>query len=299
MRLRIPRRKRLVILIAMIILAVPCLLICILPPVFALIVTYPDDTNPGDPPEGFTTISMTTPDDVKLAAWYAPPTNGAVIILIHGSGSGRQSMRGYAEMLHNNGFGVLAMNTRGFGDSDGQINRLGWKGTLDVGAALAYLENQPDVKAIGGLGLSMGGNILLGAASEYPQLGAIVADGASSRAVEEYKVHPAHRKIWRYLSIQVIDWSVQLLTDDEPPTPPLLDAMVEAESTYFLFIAAEGSQEEIDFNEEFVAAVGERASLWIVEDVGHTGGFINHPADYEARVVAFFEENLVGSENQR
>ncbi len=295
MKLKISRRKRLILWVTLIILAGPCLIGCILPPVFALIVIFPDNTDLGDPPDGFNQVTLTTADGVPLGAWYAPPTNSAAIILIHGAGGGRQSLRGYAEMLHENGFGVLALSARGYDDSDGQINRLGWQGTLDVGAAVAYLENQPDVTTIGGLGLSMGGNMLLGAAADYPQIHAIASDGASSRTVQEYKVRPAHRKFWRYWSIQVIDWSVQVLTDDEPP-PPLLDAMIEADTTRFLFIAAGDSAEETEFNQAFATAVGERGSMWVVEGVGHLGGFAYRAEDYETRVIEFFEENLLNTD---
>lgn len=296
MKPKLSKRKRLLRGCGILIVVVLLLLYIVLPAAFGGAAIWPENDNTGNPPDGFSEVTLTTSDDVKLAAWYAPPTNGAAIILIHGAGSGRQSVKGYAEMLRDNGFGVLAISTRGFSDSEGSINRLGWQGTLDVGAALAFLQTQPDVEAIGGLGISMGGEILLGAASAYPQIQAIISDGATFRSLEEYKALPANRSLWRNFTSRVLYLSVRILSGDAPPKP-LLDSMQDAENTQFMYIAAEDEDTEVEFNERFLEQVGEdRAELWVVPDVAHTGGFGKHREDYEARVVAFFESHLLRSE---
>ena len=90
----------------------------------------------GAPPIGFQAITLNTEDGVSLAGWYAPPVNGTAIILIHGAGGSREDVRGYAEMLTRHGYGVLAIDLRGHGESTGTSNRFGWQGTRDVGAAV-------------------------------------------------------------------------------------------------------------------------------------------------------------------
>ncbi len=293
MKLKLPKRKRLLRGCGILIVIAPLLVYIVLPAAFGIAAIWPASGDAGDPPAGFSDVTLTTSDNVKLAAWYIAPTNGAVIILVHGAGSGRQSVRGQAEMLAGHGFGVLAINTRGFGDSEGSINRFGWQGTLDVGAAVAYLANQPDVAAIGGLGISMGGEILLGAASAYPQIEAIISDGATSRSVEEYQALPKNESIWRNFTTRVLTLSVRILSGDAPPKP-LLDSMLEADTTRFLYIAAGDVATEVEFNERFLDQVGaERAALWVVPDVGHTGGFGKYREEYEARVIEFFEANLL------
>lgn len=293
MKPKLPKRKRLLRGCGILIVVVLLLIYIVLPAAFGAAAIWPENDDTGDPPDGFSEVTLTTSDDVKLAAWYAPPTNGAAIILVHGAGSGRQSVKGYAEMLRDNGFGVLAISTRGFSDSEGSINRYGWQGTVDVGAAVAYLQSQPDVQTIGGLGISMGGEILLGAASDYPQIQAIISDGATFRSLEEYKALPANRSLWRNFTSRVLYLSVRILSGDAPPKP-LLDAMLDAKDTHFLYIAAGDDDTEVEFNERFLDQVGEdRAELWVVPDVGHTDGFNKHREDYEARVVAFFETHLV------
>ena len=132
-------------------------------------VVLPFKETVGLPPAGFESISLTTDDEVTLAGWYKPPLNDAVIILIHGAGGSREGLRPYAEMLARHGYGVLALDLRGHGASAGHTNRFGWQGTRDVGAAVDFLKTRGEVKAIGGLGSSLGGEVLLGAASAYPE----------------------------------------------------------------------------------------------------------------------------------
>lgn len=292
MKLKFPKRKRLFRWLGIFIGVAVLLLYIVMPAAMGVAAIVPQDGDVDDPPAGFTEITLTTTDNVELAAWYAEPKNGAVIILIHGAGDTRDSVRGYAEMLVENDFGVLAFDMRGFGESGGDLNRLGWKGTLDVGAAMAYLRTRPEVETIGGLGLSLGGEVLLGAASAYPDLRAIVADGATCRSLDEYTDLPANRALYRNFTNRVFYLSVRVLTGDRPPTP-LLDSMREAAATEFLFIAAGNDDTEIEFNEYFTDQLAGRANVWIVPDVGHTGGFKRHPSDYEQRVIPFFEEALI------
>jgi hypothetical protein len=38
---------------------------------------------------------------------------------------------------------------------------------------------------------------------------------------------------------------------------------------------------------------GERRTLWRIADAGHTDGLERHPAEYERRVIAFFDNALL------
>src|SRR5690606_19488500 len=168
-----------------------------------------------------------------LKGWYRAPANGAAILLLHGAGSSRESVRPYATFLVRHGYGVLALDLRGHGESAGKTNKLGWQGTRDVGAAVAFLQDRDEVQAIGGLGLSMGGEVLLGAAADYPAIGAIVADGATRRCTAELRALESERPLVRNFTARVWYAIVGLLTGEAPPRP-LLDAMLASPSTRFL-----------------------------------------------------------------
>lgn len=263
------------------------------PTVLAIATILPENESSGDPPDGFIAVTFKTEDGVQLSAWYAAPQNGAVIILVHGAGSGRDGVRSYATLLRDNGFGVLAVNMRGFGDSEGDINRLGWQGTTDIGAAIEYLDARPEAEGLGGLGISMGAEILLGASSTYPALKAVVSDGATYRSVDEYRSLPENRSLYRSFTHGVFTFMVGVLSGDEAPDPTLLASIEQASNTQFLFIAAGKDNTEIDYNRLFHESTADRSTLWIIDGVGHTGGFDHDPNIYERRVIDFFTSTLL------
>ena len=264
----------------------------VLPFAMAVFAVFPYKDAVGAPPAGFKAITLQTEDGVTLAGWHLPPANGAAILLIAGAGDAREAVRSHAEMLARHGYGVLALDLRGHGQSGGETNRFGWQSTQDVGAAVAYLDSRDDVQAIGGLGLSLGGEALLGAASAYPALQAIVADGATRRSIPELIALPSERSLVRNFTARVMFAGVALLSGDKAPKP-LLDSMVEAGSTQYLLIAAGGEEMEGAFNQRFVEAVGPRAALWVAPEVSHIGAFARYPDEYEQRVIAFFDAALL------
>lgn len=279
--------RRILLAVLVVVLAV----YIVLPVAFGIFALLPAGETVGEPPEGFEEVTLTADDGVVLEAWYAPPADGAAIILLHGAGSSREGVRGYAEMLARNGYGVLAPDMRGHGESGGATNRFGWQGSADVGAAVGFLESREEVGAIGGMGLSLGGEVLLGAASRYPQITAIVADGATHRSVEELHALESERSLYRSFTAQVMYATVQAVSGTDPPEP-LLDSMVGAESTGFLLIAGGGKPMEIAFNELFAETVGDRVAVWVAPDAGHTEAYARFPEEYGRRVIGFFDAAL-------
>ena len=85
-------------------------------------------------------------------------------------------------MLARHGYGVLLFDRRGEGKSEGEPNSWGWGGEADIKAAIAYLQRRPDVDPdrIGGIGLSVGGEMMIEAAAETDELAAVVSEGAGS-----------------------------------------------------------------------------------------------------------------------
>ena len=90
-------------------------------------------------------------------------------------------------MLARHGYGVLLFDRRGEGASDGDANIYGWGGDRDIKAAVDYLQTRPDVDPdrIGGIGLSVGGELMLEAAAETDELKAVVSEGAGARAYSD------------------------------------------------------------------------------------------------------------------
>lgn len=276
------------------IVGIICALYIGFPVAMAIAAVWPAHSDPGATPVGFSDVKFKTADGVELAAWYAPPHDGAVVILVHGAGNSRATVKRQAAMLTRHGYGVLSIDMRGHGRSAGRTNRLGWPGTPDVEAAVAYLRDEQGVDVIGALGESMGAETLLGASAACPEMRAIVADGATRRSVEELVALPSERPLVRNFTARVFFGAVSLLTFQAPPRP-LLEEMRSARTTSYYFIASGDVEQEVAFNELFANEMSGRSGLWIVPGVPHTGASAKHPAEYERRIVAFFDEHLLGT----
>ena len=128
-------------------------------------------------------ISFKTSDGLELQGWYVPSKNGAAVIAF----PGRSGPRAHTRMLVSHGYGVLLFDRRGEGKSEGDSNMFGWGGDKDILAAVEFLKARPDVDPgrIGGIGLSVGGELMLQAAAETDELAAVVSEGAGTRQFSE------------------------------------------------------------------------------------------------------------------
>jgi len=113
-------------------------------------------------------VTFPARDGTRLAGWYVPGTNGAAVILMHGSSSTRAATLAHLRMLARNGYGILAFDARGHGESAGQANAFGWRGDDDIAGAVRYLRDRAGVDPgrIAALGLSMGAEEALRAAAD-------------------------------------------------------------------------------------------------------------------------------------
>ncbi|MBE0528442.1 MAG: hypothetical protein IH629_04470, partial [Thermoleophilia bacterium] len=127
-------------------------------------------------------VTLVTRDGVRLSAWYVPPLNGAAIVTFPRAWTVEQ-----ARMLVKNDYGVLMVDPRGYGASEGDPNAYGWGSVADIDAAVAWLRRRDEVgrRRVGGLGLSVGGEQMIEAAADSFGLKAIVSEGAGIRSVHE------------------------------------------------------------------------------------------------------------------
>jgi uncharacterized protein len=291
MRAKHPRRFRVLTWLALLALCLVAVVYVGLPFVFGVAAVWPSRADVGETPPGFRDVSFATDDGVELAAWYAPSGNGRAVIVVHGAGGSRSSLEPVAAMFAQRGYGVLALDASGHGESGGTVNRLGWMGTRDVRAAVDYLLEQDPSLALAGFGSSMGGEILLGASAACPEIRAVVADGATRRSTDELRALPSERPLVRNFTARVMYASVGLLSGQEPPRP-LLEEMRRSRSTGFLLIAAGDEDLEAAFSRYFAEQVGPRAQVWVVPGVAHTQARGRVQAEFDQRVLTFLDEQL-------
>jgi hypothetical protein len=235
----------------------------------------------------FEEVSFTTSDGLRLEGWFVAPKNGAMVI----SFPGRKGPQKPARMLAKHGYGVLLFDRRGEGESDGDPNLLGWRGTRDVEAAIAYLTSRSDVDPdrIGGVGLSVGGETMLQAAAETDDLKAVVSEGAGIRSVREAVHTDGIEKLASTELFGLVTLGTAVFTSDLPP-PDLADVSGEiTEPT--LFIHADPGQGGETLTEKYYEAAKGPKEYWLAPG-GHTGAIDAAPAEYERRVVGFFDRTI-------
>jgi fermentation-respiration switch protein FrsA (DUF1100 family) len=233
-------------------------------------------------------VAFTTSDGLVLAGWYVPSKNGAAVIAF----AGRNGPQPHARMLARHGYGVLLFDRRGQGASEGDTNAFGWGGEEDIMAAIAYLKRRADVDPdrIGGLGLSVGGELMLHAAAETDYLKAIVSEGASGRSVGEDLDTPGST----WLSAQAvigagITAGLTVFSNQLPPTNLRQLVPRIAPRPVFLIHAGVGTE---NVNDVYHRIARGPTTLWEIPEGGHTGGLAARPQEYERRVVGFFDEAL-------
>jgi uncharacterized protein len=237
-------------------------------------------------------VVFKTPDGLRLRGWYVPSRNGAAVIAF----PGRKGTQRPARILARHGFGVLLFDRRGEGESDGDPNAFGWGGHQDVAAAVRFLQRRPDVEhdRIGGIGLSVGGEMMLESAAKSPGLKALVSEGAGERSVREYLDMTGSGKWLQIPSLAALTAGVALFSNRLPPES-LKDLVGRISPTPVLFIYGEHGQEgERNLNPTYYRSARRPKAIWKVPGSGHTGGINARPKEYERRVVGFFNRALLG-----
>jgi len=234
-------------------------------------------------------VSFTTSDGLKLSGWYVPSRNGAAVIAF----PGRNGPQAHTRMLARHGYGVLLFDRRGQGESEGDPHAFGWEGEKDIKAAIAFLQRRPDVdpERIGGLGLSVGGELMLHAAAETDALKAVVSEGAGSRSVGEFRQMPDAPILMH--AVETMITAGLTLFSDGPPPPLMQDIAGRIAPRPVMLIWAPHGVDTEALNPEYYEAAGQPKTLWEIPESKHTGGLAARQEEYERRVVGFFDRALL------
>src|SRR4051794_4317067 len=237
-------------------------------------------------------VTFQTSDGLTLRGWYIPSHNGAAVVDF----PGRLGTQAHARMLARHGYGVLLFDRRGEGRSEGAGNLLGWGGDKDIIAAVDWLKQRPDVDRgrIGGIGLSVGGELMLEAAAKDPDLAAVVSEGAGARQFQEEREALPGAGFWAMSpAFALLNVSVAVFSDTAPPES-LFDLVPRIAPRPLMFIyAPDGGNATEVLTPDFARIAGANASLWTVPNAPHIKAIETAPTEYERRVSDFFDEALL------
>jgi dipeptidyl aminopeptidase/acylaminoacyl peptidase len=242
---------------------------------------------------GLASVELRTRAGYRLAGWYVPSTNRAAIVLAHGTHADRASLLPEARILAEAGFGVLAFDWPGYGQSEreGKV-RWGVNERAALGTALDWLAARDDVDKdrIGGFGLSMGGYILAQVAAGDPRLHAVVLAATPSEMIEQTRYE--HRRWW-LLSEEPAEWALRssgMAVEDLVPVKIISE--ISPRPVFVLGGDADPIVPESMTRQLFDAAHDPKR-LWIVPGAMHGGYATTAPDLYRQHLVDFFLQSLV------
>jgi uncharacterized protein len=239
-------------------------------------------------------VELVTADGLTLRGWYIPSRNGAAVLLGHGHAGSRQAMLPYAQMLINHGYGVLMFDWRAHGNSDGDTVTLGNTEVQDFEAAFNYVASRPDVdaKRIGVLGISMGASVMIEAMARNPDVRAGVFE-APYTTLEDVTRHRLGG--FTLLLPLVIAIGENETGGDVDAVRPVDEICSISPRPVLLIYGSADSLISPETADVMSAATCDPKQVWIIEGGGHTDTITLLPAEYENRVISFFDDALLGN----
>lgn len=146
-----------------------------------------------------------------------------------------------------------------------------------------------DDDRIGGLGLSVGGEMLLQEAAETDGVKAVVSEGAGIRSVREAIHLPGAEKYILAPFVALNTLATAVFTSNLPPRG-LTDLSAEITEPLLVIHATPGQGGEVLSEQYYEAADGPK-EYWAAPG-GHTGAIDAVPEEYERRVVGFFDRTI-------
>ena len=244
-------------------------------------------------------VAVKAPDGVDLRAWFYTPDipSDRTIILLHGIGSSRQDMVALGYLFLRHGYSVLEPDLRGHGESGG-LATYGVAEEGDVRAWLDWIERRWIDKTrrpqkIYGFGASLGAAVLLDSLKHETRFKAVVAESS-------YYDFPsiARERIARMLPTGV-KWVATPFVESGIAWARWHDGIdlrkasaaegLESSKVPVLLIHGLADTKTSPDNSRRLATSNPLARLWLVPGSGHADAWKTTPAEFESRVMAWFE----------
>ena len=232
-------------------------------------------------------IEILSHDGLKLSGWYTPPKNGAVILVAHGH-TGTRPLKFY-QLFAEHGYGVLALDFRAHGISEGDTTTLGYLESRDIESALDFLLKKPDVEHIGAWGGSMGGASVILAAARREEIEAVIADSAFFTLEDTLKTRvssPLLRGLVCFFAEQETEMNMNWVR------PVDVIASISPRSV-FIIQGMEDTSIPVNSAQNLYNAAGEPRFIWTEGDASHLKMYDNHQAEYTEKTIAFFDTFLL------
>lgn len=230
-----------------------------------------------------------------LNAWFIPAKEPkATIIYLHGVGDNKMSGLQLARVFHEHNFNVLLYDSRAHGESGGKFCTYGYYEKHDVQIAIYELQKRFPKCKIGVFGTSMGGAIAMQAASIEPRISAVIAE-ASFATLRQITVDYQKRLLrlpWHFLRNISMKRSEIIAHFKHREVSPI-EAVKNIHVPILFIHGKDDTFIKHQYSEEMFAAAHEPKELWLIEKAHHSDVHEVGRAEYEERIVKFFERCLI------
>lgn len=244
-------------------------------------------------------FTVQTRDNIKLRGWKirAAKPKGDWVLLFHGVSDNRTGVLGVAELLLRHGFSVVMMDSRAHGTSGGGMATYGWRERYDTASVADALYATERVGHLFAFGVSMGGAVALQSAGIEPRIEAVVAEDPFAD-LREVSYDYAGLRRWPLLgktyfraaaifALRSMSEAGGFNADDVSPAK----AVADRSFAVLLICATRDETIPCRHAERIYAAATGSKELWIVPGALHASALGQEPAEYERRVVSFFENS--------
>ena len=246
---------------------------------------------------GYEKVELRSTDGVRLGAWWVPAegsSRAAVLVPGWGGSKSDEHVLRTAPVYNHAGYGVLMIDPRAQGESDGTRRTLGFREVRDVLGALSWLQKRGyETGAIVLHGWSMGGTTAMRAA---PGTGVAAVVEEAGSADLPLLLGDKIPEIIRFGGVFMpgILLAGRLFPDfDAWAVRPVREATKLSEEGVPLFVIHSTGDELVPYEHAaMLAAAYPGARVWKLEEYGHVEA-CHHP-DYGRRVTGFLETLVAG-----
>lgn len=244
-------------------------------------------------------VEFVTQDNLTIRGWYIAPNrdDGATIIFLHGHGGHLRDLMPEAKFFTDMGYGAILFDLRGHGTSDDAPVTMGINEVMDVQAAFDFLLTQAEVnpERIALYGNSMGAAVALLSAEQISAIRVVIADAPYSNiynalvdGIPQQTGIPA-----LFFPDIIIGISTYLSGSDFYLASPL-DAIANLQQPVLFIHGTNDGQIPYSHSQALYDAANEPKQFYLVDGAGHTNNYEYDVTHYEAIVIPFLEQYLIG-----
>jgi len=236
-------------------------------------------------------VPLTAADGVELSGWYIPGTRPEAVIVVHGLFVHKQYSLPIGSMLARYGYHVFLIDLRAHGASQGHKITFGYHESLDVRAAVDFLQEQPGIEQIGAVGYSLGGAAVIRAATADEDIGPLViisSYSSLSDAVNDGFDEFSNLPQWFFgpLIVKTGEWNLDINIDQ---VDSVRDLAALSPRPILIMHSRDDNLFPVTHAYKMYEAAPVPKELFLMQDYDHDDPRLYYKDNYQKYIVAFFD----------